>query len=389
MTAVIVAGGKGSRLGADIKKQYIKINNKEILIHTLDVFVNCNVVSEIILVVPTDDVEFVKSMVKGYGYKNIKIVAGGAERSQSVHEGVRQAKTRCVIVHDAVRPFVTQEMIKNIYDELQTSNAVTTAIPITDTVKIVKDDIVYRTIDRKSVYRIQTPQGFVTNILESAYEECEDYTVTDECMLMENIGEVVKVIEGSYNNIKITTDIDLKLANVIMSETKEKIKEEKIEVCTKDGKKKVDIYTDGACSGNPGAGGYGVVMIFDGIEKELKDGFVKTTNNRMELLAVIVALKSLKSRCEVTLYSDSKYVVDAVNKGWLMNWEKKNWKHSNPDGVPNKDLWKELIDVLNTQDVTFVWVKGHNDNKYNERCDELARSAITEGNLKVDVGYNK
>lgn len=389
MTAVIVAGGNGSRLGADIKKQYIKINNKEILIHTLEVFVNCDVVSEIILVVPADDVEFVRNMVEGYGYSDINVVAGGTERCHSVYAGVKLAKTRCVIVHDAVRPFVTCEMIKNVYDELQTTNAVTTAVPVTDTIKVVKDDIVYRTIDRKSVYAIQTPQGFVTDILKLAYEESTDYSITDDCMLMENIGEVVKVIEGSYNNIKITTNIDLKLATLIMNEAKENVIEEKIEVVAKNGKKKVDIYTDGACSGNPGAGGYGVVMIFDGIEKELKDGFVKTTNNRMELLAVIVALNSLKSRCDVTLYSDSKYVVDAVNKGWLVNWEKKNWKHSNPDGVPNKDLWKQLLDVLNKQDVTFVWVKGHNDNKYNERCDELARSAITDGNLKVDTGYNK
>lgn len=389
MTAVIVAGGKGSRLGADIKKQYIKINNKEILIHTLDVFVNCDVVSEIILVVPVDDVQFVRDMVNSYGYNNINVVAGGTERCHSVYNGVRLAKTRCVVVHDAVRPFVTCEMIKNIYNELQTVNAVTTAVPITDTVKIVKDNIVYRTIDRKSVYSIQTPQGFVTNILESAYEECTDYNITDDCMLMENIGETVNVIEGSYNNIKITTDIDLKLAKIIMEEKKELAQQKEIEVPTKNGKKEVDIYTDGACSGNPGAGGYGVVMIFDGIEKELKEGFIRTTNNRMELLAVIVALKSLKSRCNVTLYSDSKYVVDAVNKGWLLNWEKKNWKHANPDGVPNKDLWKQLIELLNAQDVKFVWVKGHNDNKYNERCDELARSAISEGNLKVDAGYNK
>ncbi len=151
--------------------------------------------------------------------------------------------------------------------------------------------------------------------------------------------------------------------------------------------KKVDIYTDGACSGNPGAGGYGIVMIYNGIRKEVNKGFIKTTNNRMELMAVVDALSLLKQPCVVELYSDSKYVVDAINKGWIKGWQAKGWKNSKKEPVKNIDLWNKLIPELEKHQVKFIWVKGHADNVENERCDELARMAITDGNLIDDVGF--
>ncbi len=151
--------------------------------------------------------------------------------------------------------------------------------------------------------------------------------------------------------------------------------------------KKIDIYTDGACSGNPGSGGYGVVMLYKGARKELSQGYKTTTNNRMEALAVIKALEALKEPCEVTLYSDSKYVVDSITKGWVYNWKKKNWIKSDKKKALNVDLWERLLPLLEKHNVEFVWVKGHADNVENERCDELARMAIASGNLLEDENY--
>ena len=140
----------------------------------------------------------------------------------------------------------------------------------------------------------------------------------------------------------------------------------------------VEIYTDGACSGNPGAGGWASVLLYEQHKKELYGNAKETTNNRMELTAVIEALKALKRPCNVTLYSDSKYVVDSVNKDWVYKWEANNWIKSDRKPALNVDLWKELLALLEIHRVKFVWVKGHNGNVYNERCDELAVSAIKE-----------
>ena len=137
-------------------------------------------------------------------------------------------------------------------------------------------------------------------------------------------------------------------------------------------KKFVEIFTDGACSGNPGPGGYGVILRYNGHIKELSGGDSATTNNRMELTAVIRALDALKEPCKVTLTTDSQYVVNSVEKKWLYNWEKKNWIRSKNDPVPNTDLWKQLIPLLEKHEVKFVWVRGHNGHPENERCDALA-----------------
>ena len=131
--------------------------------------------------------------------------------------------------------------------------------------------------------------------------------------------------------------------------------------------KKLDIYTDGACSGNPGKGGWGAVLVYKGAEKEISGAEKQTTNNRMELTAVIKALQLLKEPCEVNLTTDSKYVCDAVNKGWVYGWKKKGWIKSDKKPALNVDLWEELLEQLKIHDVTFNWVKGHNGHPYNEQ----------------------
>lgn len=138
--------------------------------------------------------------------------------------------------------------------------------------------------------------------------------------------------------------------------------------------KKIDIYTDGACSGNPGKGGWGAVLVYNGVEKELSGGEDNTTNNRMELTAVISALNALKEPCEVTLTTDSKYVCDAVEKGWVYGWKNNGWKKADKKPALNVDLWEKLLPLLEKHKVNFVWVKGHNGHPYNERCDKLAVS---------------
>lgn len=146
--------------------------------------------------------------------------------------------------------------------------------------------------------------------------------------------------------------------------------------------KHVDLYTDGACSGNPGAGGYGAILIFKGIEREISGAEPSTTNNRMEIFAVIAGLQKLKERCDVTVYSDSAYTVNAFNEGWLYGWMKNGWKKADGKPVQNTELWQQLYSLTRQHDVKFVKVKGHADNVYNNRCDELARAAIkklTEG----------
>ena len=133
----------------------------------------------------------------------------------------------------------------------------------------------------------------------------------------------------------------------------------------------VTIYTDGACSGNPGPGGWGAILKYGDAEKEISGGEESTTNNRMELLAAISALEMLRRPCSVALYSDSRYLVDSVEKGWLLSWEKNGFVRKSKE-VPNTDLWQRLLVQLRTHTVRFVWVKGHAENPYNNRCDEMA-----------------
>ena len=142
--------------------------------------------------------------------------------------------------------------------------------------------------------------------------------------------------------------------------------------------KKVTIYTDGACSGNPGPGGWGAILMCDDIKKEISGAKKDTTNNIMEITAVVEALKLLKFECDVQIYSDSAYVVNAFNQGWIKNWQKNNWKTASKEPVKNRELWEELYNLTQKHNTQFIKVKGHSDNEFNNRCDFLATSAIKE-----------
>ena len=150
----------------------------------------------------------------------------------------------------------------------------------------------------------------------------------------------------------------------------------------------VEIFTDGACSGNPGNGGYGAILKYAGVVKEISQGYKTTTNNRMELLAAITALEMLKEPCKVDLYSDSKYLVDSVNKGWIEKWQSNNWKKSGSEKAKNIDLLIRLVSQIQRHDIRFLWVKGHDGHAENERCDTLATTAAKSDNLIEDTGYS-
>lgn len=151
----------------------------------------------------------------------------------------------------------------------------------------------------------------------------------------------------------------------------------------------ITIYTDGACTGNPGPGGYGVVILENGKRQELSAGYRLTTNNRMELLAVIVALGSLKQPSKVKLYTDSQYVADSINRDWAKSWRARNWKKADRTKALNVDLWKQALDLLERHEVQVIWVRGHTGNRENERCDLLAVSAANRRDLPPDSGYEQ
>lgn len=151
--------------------------------------------------------------------------------------------------------------------------------------------------------------------------------------------------------------------------------------------KRVIIHTDGACKGNPGPGGYGVVMVSGKHRLELSKGYTRTTNNRMELLATIVAIEMLKEACEIELLSDSRYVIDAMTKNWLKGWKAKGWKTASNQPVKNRDLWERLGDAIAGHKITWKWLRGHAGHKENERCDVLAVNAATGRNLLPDEGF--
>lgn len=138
--------------------------------------------------------------------------------------------------------------------------------------------------------------------------------------------------------------------------------------------KNIEVFTDGACLGNPGPGGWGVILRYNGREKTLSGGEAETTNNRMEILAVIKALEALKEKCNIELYTDSQYVCNAINKGWAQKWKSNNWKRNKNEPALNSDLWEILLDLLEEQNVKFNWVKGHAGHEENEKCDTLART---------------
>lgn len=152
-------------------------------------------------------------------------------------------------------------------------------------------------------------------------------------------------------------------------------------------KKKVELYSDGACKGNPGRGGYGVVMKYKIRRKELSGGYRNTTNNRMEIMGVIKGLEQLFYSCDVMVYSDSKYVVNSMEKCWAKNWKRRGWKKATGEPVANADLWELMINLCDMHSVKFQWVKGHSSNVDNNRCDELAVDATKNENLEIDQGF--
>ena len=151
----------------------------------------------------------------------------------------------------------------------------------------------------------------------------------------------------------------------------------------------VTLYTDGGCIGNPGPGGYGVVLKYKQHRKLLSGGYRLTTNNRMELTACIEGLKVLKRKCIVTLYSDSQYVVNGVTKGWARRWKTNGWMRNKKDKAENADLWKQLLELCDIHEVSFQWVRGHSGNTENEQCDRLANQAASGKDLSIDEGYEK
>lgn len=154
-----------------------------------------------------------------------------------------------------------------------------------------------------------------------------------------------------------------------------------------DDKKEVAIYTDGACEPNPGAGGYGAVLLFENRRKEISGGFRLTTNNRMEIYAAIKSLEVLKQACKVTLYSDSQYLVSAMTEGWVEKWKSRNWWRTNKERAVNVDLWEKLSALCEIHEVNFVWVKGHIGNPENEQCDKLSYAALRQKDLPPDELY--
>lgn len=153
--------------------------------------------------------------------------------------------------------------------------------------------------------------------------------------------------------------------------------------------KSITIYTDGSCLNNPGPGGYGIVLIYGEHRKELSGGFRLTTNNRMEMMAAIVALQTLNQKCAVTLHSDSQYLINAITKGWAKRWQENGWQRNKKEKAVNPDLWEQLLTLCDQHEVTFRWVKGHAGNAENERCDRLAVQAAQGSELQVDVGYEQ
>ena len=408
-TAIIMAAGKGKRMQTAVSKQFLPACGKEILAWTVDVFEKSPLVDTILLMASADGKEDVQHLWDNYGWKKVAaVLEGGKERQNSVANGLAAVgeDTDIVLIHDGVRPFVTEEMIADSIAAAQAYGGAVIGVPAKDTIKVCSaDGLAVETPDRSTLWQIQTPQTFQRSLIVDAYEKAEKdgFLGTDDASVAEFAGHQVKVVMGSYRNIKITTKEDLVIAEAFLKEgsLKENKKEQtapaekgnSVKKESQEGKaeskdqKKVVIYTDGACSGNPGAGGYGVVLIYGGTKRELSEGYRLTTNNRMEVLAVIKGLEALKEPCQVTLYSDSKYVVDAIQKGWVTKWKANGWYRNKKERASNVDLWERLLVQLERHQVTFQWVKGHADNPGNERCDELARGAIAAGNLLEDENY--
>lgn len=219
---VIVAAGTGSRMKKDINKQFIKLKNKEIVAHTIEIFYNSENIDDIVVVIREDEEEyFNKNIKEKYGFTNIKVAHGGNERQDSVFNGIKMLKKECdvVLIHDGARPFVTDDIIKKSINKANEHNAIVVGVKVKDTIKVVSDNgNIVDTPNRSYLWAVQTPQVFKYDIITKAYEDAynNNYYGTDDAMLVERIGYNVKMIEGSYNNIKITTQEDLEFGEQIL-----------------------------------------------------------------------------------------------------------------------------------------------------------------------------
>lgn len=219
---VIVAAGSGSRMNMGINKQFIKLKDKEIIVYTLEKFYKHKSIDEIVVVVKEEEEEFFrKEIIDKYNFKNIKLAYGGKERQNSVYNGLKLLDKKCdiVLVHDGARPFISEKLIDNCIEEAKNHNAVVVGVPVKDTIKVINEenDIV-DTPERSKLWAVQTPQTFNYDVLVKSYEDAfkNNFYGTDDAMLVERIGYKVKMIEGSYNNIKITTQEDLNIGNQIL-----------------------------------------------------------------------------------------------------------------------------------------------------------------------------
>lgn len=221
-SVIIVAAGRGSRMNADINKQFLKIGSKEVIAHTIDKFYKNENINEIIIVVKEDEIKFLEeNIINKYGYENIKIAIGGKERQDSVYNGLKLVKHDCdiVLIHDGARPFIDRDTIDSCIKYTKQFNSTVTGVPVKDTIKVVDgNNNVSDTPNRSKLWSIQTPQSFKYELILKAHEKArkDNYLGTDDSMLMEYIGEKVKVIEGNYNNIKITTPEDLQIGMEIL-----------------------------------------------------------------------------------------------------------------------------------------------------------------------------
>ena len=219
---VIVAAGTGSRMNMGINKQFIKLEEKEIIAYTIEKFYNNSNIEDIVVVVKEDESEFFKKeILDKYNFKNIKIAYGGKERQDSVYNGLKSLDKKCdvVLIHDGARPFVSDKIIYNCIEEVKEHKAIVVGVPVKDTIKIIDNDKnIVDTPNRSVLWAVQTPQTFDYNILIDAYKDAykSGFYGTDDAMLVERIGYKVKMVEGSYNNIKITTQEDLSVGSQIL-----------------------------------------------------------------------------------------------------------------------------------------------------------------------------
>ncbi|MEG1311038.1 MAG: 2-C-methyl-D-erythritol 4-phosphate cytidylyltransferase [Peptostreptococcaceae bacterium] len=219
---VIVAAGSGSRMKMGINKQFIKLNEKEIIAYTIEKFYNHDNIGDIVVVIKKEEEEFFnREIINKYKFKNIKIAFGGNERQDSVYNGIKLLKKDCkiVLIHDGARPFVLKETIDNSITEVKTYKAVVVGVPVKDTIKVINDkNEIVGTPNRSELWAVQTPQTFDYNILLKAYEDAfeNNFYGTDDAMLVERIGYTVKMIEGSYSNIKLTTQDDINIGTQIL-----------------------------------------------------------------------------------------------------------------------------------------------------------------------------